>query len=224
MVLCLMIDSAGAMNMSPQTAAERLRCQRRDGNILTATRAIKQSTRDKRKVFLDRFRTWLWETKKISFRFLLDQKPPGPEKISELLVDYGRSLYHSGKAYYVYAETINSVAVERPLVRRQLTAAWDLAFQWLAEEPHAHHPAMPLSVMAALVVVAIYWGWPYEAAVILMSWAGVMRIVEVLAATRKDLVLPSDAAPGASFFADCDQPAEDTGPFSKAPGCTNRPG
>lgn len=118
----------------------------------------------------------------------------------ELLVDYGKALYRSGKAYGIYAETINSVSVERPLIRRQLTSAWDLACAWLIDEPHSHHPAMPLSVMAAMVLTALYWGWAHEAAVIMMSWAGVMRIGEVLAARRKDLVLPRDSAPGSSFL------------------------
>jgi hypothetical protein len=39
--------------------------------------------------------------------------------------------------------------------------SWDLAFAWLADEPHAHHPAMPLSLMAAMVVLALQGGWPY---------------------------------------------------------------
>ena len=112
------------------------------------------------------------------------------------LVGYGKSLYLAGKAYGVYAETINSVAVERPLIRCQLTTALDLAFAWLADEPHSRHPAMPLSIMVAMVVTALYWGWPFEASVLLMGWTGVMRI----AARRKDLVLPCDAAPGTSFL------------------------
>ena len=68
------------------------------------------------------------------------------------MVGYGKSLYLAGKAYGVYAETINSVAVERPLIRCQLTTALDLAFAWLADEPHSRHPAMPLSIMVAMVV------------------------------------------------------------------------
>jgi len=200
MVVALLLSSASAMPLMPGTETERQRVIRRDGASLVATRAIKQQTRDRRKVYLDWFRQWLWSEKKVSFRYLIDQKPPDPEKLSELLVEYGKALFHAGKAYGVYAETINSVAVERPLVRRQLTSAWDLAFAWLADEPHAHHPAMPLSLMAAMVVVALYWGWPFEASVILMSWTGVMRIGEVLSACRKDVVFPSDAAPGTSFM------------------------
>ena len=200
MVLCLLVCQASAMNMFPQTDTERQRVCRRDGVTLIATRAIKKQTRDRRRTYLDWFRRWLWDQKQVSFKYLIDQKPPDPEKLASFLVEYGKELYRAGKAYGVYAETINSVAVERPLIRRQLMSAWDLAFAWLADEPHAHHPAMPLSLMAAMVVIALHWGWPYEASVILMAWTGVMRIGEVLAARRKDLILPCEAAPGTSFM------------------------
>ena len=43
------------------------------------------------------------------------------------------------------------------------------------------------------------WGWAHEAAVILLGWAGILRIGEVLAASRAELVLPIDAVPGTTF-------------------------
>ena len=43
------------------------------------------------------------------------------------------------------------------------------------------------------------WGWPFEAAVLALAWAGVCRIGEVLQASRDDLILPQDAPPGNSF-------------------------
>eukprot|EP00435_Cladocopium_sp_Y103_P072748 s675_g41.t1 len=156
MILCLLFTSGEAMQMAPMTEVERQRCQRREGNSILATRAIKKQTRDRRKVYLDWFRQWLWTEKGTSFRFLIDQKPADPEKIAGLLIDYGKSLYRAGKAYGVYPETINSISVERPLIRRSLVSAWDLAFAWLANKPHAHHPALPLSITAAMVVTALY--------------------------------------------------------------------
>ena len=53
--------------------------------------------------------------------------------------------------------------------------------------------------MAALVTAALVWGWAYEASVILTGWAGILRIGEILSATRAELVLPCDSAPGTSF-------------------------
>eukprot|EP00435_Cladocopium_sp_Y103_P048082 s660_g14.t1 len=183
MVFLMVFCTGESMPLSAETAAERTRMFNRAGNFLASTRAVKQQTRDKRKIYLSRFQRWLFEEKRMSLRFLLDQKPPDPEAISAALVEYGKQLYYAGKSYGIYAETVNAVAVERPLVRRQLTSAWDLAFCWLADEPHRHHPALPLSIMAAMGTTALSWGWPYEAAVIMMSWVGIMRIGEVLCAS-----------------------------------------
>jgi hypothetical protein len=130
---------------------------------------------------------------------LLTAKPPDPEEVCKWLILYGQQMFLSGKAYGKYAETINAVATARPAIRKQLSAAWDLAFAWLADEPFQHHPALPLSVMLAMVTTAILWGWPLEACIIAMTWAGIMRIGETLMATRADLVLPGDPAPGTSF-------------------------
>ena len=199
MVLFCCLIPAGAMPIGACTAAEHARVLARAGNNLVSSRAVRPQTRDKRLIYLERFRRWLLEEKSTSLRLMLEQKPPDPEKVNDLLIEYGKQLYYGGKAYGIYAETVNAIAAERPLIRRQLTAAWDLAFCWLADEPTSHHPAMPLSIMTAMVTTALTWGWPYEAAVLMLSWAGVMRIGEVLCALRRDLVLPSDAAPGTSF-------------------------
>jgi len=129
----------------------------------------------------------------------LEVKPPDPERISNLLIDYGRALYAGGKSYGIFSETKIAIAVERPLIRRQLNGAWDLAFAWLSDEPAHHHPAMPLTVLAAMVTTAPMWGWPHEAAVLPIDWTGIMRIGEVLAATRSELILPCDSAPGTTF-------------------------
>ena len=197
--MVLSLTGVQGMPLRPCSKADRERMMQRLGNLPVPTRAVKEQTRQKRKIYLDRFRAWLWSEKGISFRYLIEAKPPDPEKISQMLIDYGRDLYAAGRAYGIYSETINAVAVERPLIRRQLNGAWDYAFAWLADEPHQHHPAMPLAVLAAMVTVALTWGWPHEAAVLLIGWAGLMRIGEVLSATRGDLVLPCDSIPGTTF-------------------------
>lgn len=199
MVLCC-CDGVFGMPLAAQSPAERLRAQMRSDALLFSTRAVKPKTREQREIYLERFRSWLWNERGLSFKFLIEQKPADPERIASLLVEYGRELFHAGKAYGIFSETINAVAVQRPLIRKQLTQAWDLAFAWLADEPHVHHPALPLSVMCGLVTVALTWGWPYEAAIIMLTWAGLLRIGEVLSAFRKDLILPLDAAPGTSFM------------------------
>eukprot|EP00435_Cladocopium_sp_Y103_P039317 s2363_g10.t1 len=85
-----------------------------------------------------------------------------------------------------------------PQIRKQLAVAWDFAYSWI-EEPFGHHPALPASVLLAIMSVAILWGWLNEAAVFGLAWCGILRIGEVLQATRADLVLPRDAVSGTQY-------------------------
>ena len=185
--------------IGPANAEERRRANERGDLFLPADRLMRAQTRNSRKILVSRFRRWLWSEHKVSLYGLLQQKPPDPEMISNWLAEYGRDLFKSGKSYGQYSETINGIAMMKPIVKKQLVTAWDVAFAWLVDEPHQHHPALPLSVLLAMLSVALAWGWAYEAAVISMSWAGLLRIGEVLQSKRADLVLPGDSAPGVSF-------------------------
>ena len=186
--------------MEPLTSAERERAVRRAATDLVPSRVVRPQTRASRQKLLGAFRTWLYEEHGVQMTVLLSAKPADPEEICRLLVAYGQQLFLSGKAYGIYAETINAVAASRPLIRKQLTGAWDLAFARLADEPHSHHPALPVSVLLSLMTVCITWGWVTEAAIFGLTWAGLLRIGETLLAKRGDLVLPRDAAPGTKFL------------------------
>ena len=186
--------------MGPLTAAESRRAAERSDLPLPADRVIREQTRNSRKVLVARFQTWLWKEHSVSLNNMLQQKPVDPETISHWLAEYGREMYRSGKAYGQYSETINGIAMIKPIIKKQLAPAWDIAFAWLVDEPHQHNPALPLSVLLAMLTVALTWGWPFEAAVISLCWAGIMRIGEVLQASRADLILPQDQAPGFDFI------------------------
>ena len=185
--------------MEPTSAAERLRASARNQVQLPADRVVRKETRVRRAQLFERFRRWLWTEKRVSLRNLLSQKPVDAEAISGWLVAYGREMYSAGKAYGQFAETINSVSMMKPLIKRQLTPAWDLCFAWLADEPFSHHPAMPASVLLGMLSVALMWGWPLVAGVLGLTWAGVLRIGEVLQASRSNLILPGDGAPEDKF-------------------------
>ncbi len=55
---------------------------------------------------------------------------------------------------------------------------------------------MPLSVILSVVTLSLLWGWATEGAIFAMCWAGILRIGEIVGATRSDLVLPGDGIPG----------------------------
>jgi hypothetical protein len=122
----------------------------------------------------------------------LDEAFTNPEKLCKCLAEYGKELYEAGRPYSHYSETINAVGSERPSARRLLTGAWDVAFSWLPEEPFEHHIACPFQVLLALCAVCMCWGWIEVAGLLDLSWGGICRIGEVLAAYRRDHILPSD--------------------------------
>eukprot|EP00435_Cladocopium_sp_Y103_P056526 s1300_g19.t1 len=196
---CLILRPATAMPLFPATGDERERAARRSATVLIADRVVRPQTRSRREKLLDDFEAWLISKARITLAGLIDGPHVNAEEVSDLLVAYGKDLYYSGKAYGRYAETINAVCSKRTTLKRQVVGAWDLAFAWVADEPHSHHPAMPLSVLLAFAALGFLWGWPTEAAILLMTWSGLLRIGECLAATRKDLVLPGDGAPGIYF-------------------------
>jgi len=185
--------------MEPASVAERRRAAERAGILPKGDRVALEATRGRRRKLFRQFQVWLWQEKGISLLYLLREKPADPERLAYWLVQYGGALYQAGKAYGIYAETINSVAAERPQVRKQLVAAWDFAYSWVSEEPFSHHPALPASILLAMMAVSILWGWLTEAAIFGLMWAGILRVGEVLQTSREDLVLPRDSAPGVRY-------------------------
>ena len=109
-----------------------------------------------------------------------------------MLERYGRELFRAGRPYNHYAETLNAISSKKPKLRRCLQQSWNLAVAWLREEPGSHHVALPWQCMVALICTAWLWGWFQVAGILALSWGGVTRIGEAVAAFRKNLLLPSD--------------------------------
>ena len=189
-----------AAPLVPQTAAEQARADNRAGIKLASDRLVRRQTRDSRIQLLMAFEHWLWEEHGVSWETVFGRTPLDAEEISNWLSRYGREMHESGKAYGKFAETINAVAMSRPILKRQLGGAWDVCFAWLMDEPYEHHPAMPVAILVGIVTTALLWGWPREAAVFSLGWAGLLRVGEIIGMKRRDLVLPTDAAPGTSHI------------------------
>ena len=187
---------AAAMPMLPSGAGETQRATRRSGHILQADRIILPQTRQRRDDLLVAFDVWLAENLRTTFDRLVCGPDLNFEEVTEALVAYGKDMYQAGKSYGRYSETINAVTSKRPALRRNIAAAWDLAFNRVVDESHEHHAAMPLSLMLATVSLGMLWGWIRESALVALAWTGVLRIGEVLVARRSDLILPEDSAPG----------------------------
>ena len=107
-----------------------------------------------------------------------------------MLADH-RALFDAGRPYN-HAELINSVASKKPVLRRQLQSAWDLAYAWLRPEPPIHHVALPWQALLSILAIS-------ETGVIALSWEAISRIGEVLRTQRKNLTLPSDLGGSVTF-------------------------
>ncbi|CAE7762310.1 mok12 [Symbiodinium sp. CCMP2592] len=163
----------------------------RTGLELERGRPVQQTTRNRRGKLKAAFEDWLfdrgrtWEGLRALGRSDVDQ-------LNEVLIWYGQWLFEEGKPYYHYAETLNAFTLDCPSVRRLLQPAWDLAFAWQRHEPPTHHTAMPWQVLLALMAVCYVWGWDDVAGLLALCWGGLARVGEVLAAKRRNLVVPAD--------------------------------
>ena len=182
--------------MAPGSTVEHARAAMRSGIVLASDRLVRKQTRENRYQLLLAFEKWLLEEHGLPWDAIFEKKPLDGEEVSNWLSLYGKDLHASGKTYGKYAGTINAVAMSRPILKRQLGGAWDVAFAWLMDEPYGHHPALPATLLVAVVTVALIWGWPREAALFCLGWSGLLRAGELVGLKRSDLVLPCDADPG----------------------------
>ena len=179
-------------SLKPRDSGDMRRLRTRDvQEELPVGRPVLKQTEVYREKLLKTFDEWLVQ-EGISVDQLLGVVNPDIDAVNTLLEKYGRQLFKAGRPYGHYAETINAVASRRPRIRRSLQQAWDLAFAWLRREPPIHHVALPWQALLSILATSLAWGWVREAGVIALSWGGITRIGEVLAATRANLVLPCD--------------------------------
>lgn len=138
-ILCLLACSHG---MEPRNQDDQSRAARRQSVPLATGRPVLQVTQTARQKLIEQFAAWLQQRGR-ELEVLLEQSYTNPELVVDQLVQYGNELYHGGRPYNHYVETINAIGAVKPTIRRMLTGAWDLAFSWLREEPGDHHVACP---------------------------------------------------------------------------------
>jgi hypothetical protein len=186
------LPGAMAMPMFPRTPGERTKAVFRQSRPpVPPGRPVLPATQQKRAQLLDDFIIWSTE-EDLDILAMFEQHHIYIDDINIILERYGRSMYANGKSYGKFAETLNAVTSWKPAVRRLLQGAWDFGFAWNKHEPSVHHSAMPGPVCLAVITTSIIWGWTRFAAAIALMWAGLLRPGELLAATRSDLLLPSD--------------------------------
>ena len=199
LLCCASASPAMAMPLFPQTAGERIKADtRRLQGPIPMGRPVLPTTGSNREKLLDGFLHWAVE-EGLDFKWMLDHHYECIDEINLVLSRYGRLAYDAGKSYNSYAELLNAITSWKPSIRRLLQGAWDLGYSWKRLEPGEHHIAMPPQILLAMVTTSLLWGWVNFAGCLSLAFAGLLRPGEVLAATRDELLLPSDCGGTAGF-------------------------
>lgn len=125
-----------------------------------------------------------------------------PGLMAAFLANYGRHWYSSGGALFNYRHLLVFAQRNYPNLRSQLQPAWEVVTRWQELNPVEHRRPLPISLLHAMVVIALHWKWFRVAGVLMICFFGCCRPGEVLAASRHSLLLPSDigASEGTSCF------------------------
>ena len=115
-----------------------------------------------------------------------------PTIAAQVLRNYGLHCYETGGALYELRHFLVSVGQCYPLLKPVLGPAWDVLARWEEINPVEHRIPLPELLFRAMFAMAVFKGWRRWAATLLLGYEGIARIGEVLAALRRDLVLPSD--------------------------------
>ena len=191
LLLCLLPHGCHGV-LEARNSGDRFRMQHRGMRPpILPGRPVLDQTAANRKQYYDVFLRWC-HAEGIAFEMFLESAHLYIEDINRILARFGRDLYDCGRPYNHYAETLNSVSSRKPMLRRQLQQAWDLAYSWVREEPSQHRQAMPWQVLLSMLAVSLIWGWTHVAGMLALSWGALLRPGEFLAARRSDLLLPSD--------------------------------
>lgn len=128
-----------------------------------------------------------------------------PGLMGSMLGHYGRHLFESGKALYTFRHLLVYAQRVFPGFRGHLQPAWPVVQKWEELEPVQHRRPLPYRLVQAMSALAILWGWPRIAAVILLSFHGCCRPGEILNGLRSHIVFPRDLAQsdGPLFFRIC---------------------
>ena len=161
----------------------------RDPADLARAVLVEPQTQLLQKKLWEKFEDWLHsklEANTIAQLFLC------PSLAVSILRSYGCHLYSSGGSLYELRHTLVMVQQMHPSLRAVMSPAWEIVTRWEEVTPIRHRPPLPEILFRAMFAVAVKLGWQRWAATMLLAFEGIARIGEVLAARRRDLVMPCD--------------------------------
>ena len=156
---------------------------------LVANRNLTPLTLSRRKIAVSTFEVWLSRRHHLTLAQLV---AIGPASTSKILAEFGQHLYDTGPPLYILVEAINGIVDMNRSWRRSLQAAWDVVDTWDQLIPTMAHVPIPISLLQAMVALALFWNWIDVALLLPIAFAGMLRPSEYLKLTRNSIILPSD--------------------------------
>ena len=133
----------------------------------------------------------LWLSSRVSF-CPSEVFSRAPALLAMALRSYGNWLYKTGGTLHELRHTILAAQREYMNLKPLSSIVWELVSRWEYLEPPVHRVPLPEPILKAIVALAWTTGFYDFAGVTLLAFYGLARIGEVLAATRRDLLLPNE--------------------------------
>ena len=174
--LVLMCPSCSAMDLGPRNAGDAVRAGTRvHFGPLPDGRVVVGATAHQRRQHLETLFGWS-SAQGVDVVFMIENYQHCLEELNIFLCRFGRALYDSGRPFNHFIECLNAITSWQPNLRRQLQRCWDLAFNWVRQEPSVHHVAAPYHVLLAMLAICLFLGmdpvgvmfgshvgWPFKA-------------------------------------------------------------
>jgi len=123
---------------------------------------------------------------------VFEKLPTTPHFFGQVLIAYGYHCFDSGVPLHYYRQLVAHIQKTFVGVRFALGPAWDVCSRWEVLEPIQHRPPLPEPLVKAMACIGVSWGWHRWTAILLVSFYAASRVGEVLRASRRSLLTPTD--------------------------------
>ena len=169
------------------TATDRARS--RSGVRLSDVNLVEQKTMQLETRLWEGFVEWLMDDCELeSVETLL----AAAVTVAPFIQLYGDHLFRSGATLTSFRHLVAFATRKFVDFKFHSKVCWDYVSRWQSLEPLTHRLPLPWKLCRAMASLSLAWKWPRFGLTLLIAFLGILRIGEVLKATRRDLVLPSD--------------------------------
>ena len=181
---------AGDIERNPGPKATQQTPLRQPRGPMDLTTGFVAATAQRMAKCYDAFILWLSHEFPRSFRQLMSSG----ETAAFALRAYGLHCFQSGLPRYLFVYAITATQDRYAHYRQFMSPAWQIDRKWQLREPGECRAVLPPSAIRSALCVACLWQWYQWLGATLLGFSAMLHPSEILALTRRDLVLPRDTA------------------------------